>query len=64
MSIKTQIILLGIVIFIIFLIIADLLNRMDQAEKDIRFLVDFINKELKERTNDNKNTNAHYTQKK
>lgn len=63
MSIKTSIILLGIVIFILFLIIADLLNRMDQAEKDIRFIVDFINKELKERTNDNKNTNAYNTKK-
>ena len=48
MSVKTQILLIGIACFVLVCIIACLLERMDKAEKNINFLVDFINKEIKE----------------
>ena len=61
MSEKTQIILLAIALILIVIDIFKMNSILDQLERNQEVLRKAINKLERLKTNDNKNTNAHYT---
>ena len=62
MSEKTQIIFIAISLFIQGIVIFNIIKQNNQLKNNQEVMRKFINKKLGDKTNDNKNTNAHNTE--